>query len=185
MPLPAPKILFLLAGLVPAVISHDSRAQEAISGLADALSPRVVFVTSGGYWEETGEAEPDEATDTTDTEADAGEDATELASDTPMSRGYYRLIAIRGEDNRSQVHLQQIALTPQGPEMALSLGLDEINALGGYVTDIRPEDSTGSVSQAGFAAYIYLKTDPTVNEPDTWVVYIDDIGEIRVERSSN
>ena len=95
------------------------------------------------------------------------------------------LIAIRGADNRSQLHLQQIALTPEGPELALSIGIDEINALGAYVTDIRPEDSTGAASAPGFAAYIYLKTDPKVAEPETWALYVDEFGEIQVERSSN
>ena len=64
-------------------------------------------------------------------------------------------------------------------------GIDEINALGAYVTDMRPEDSTGAATQAGFGAYIFLKTDPTVAEPETWALYIDEFGEIQVERSSN
>jgi hypothetical protein len=45
-------------------------------------------------------------------------------------RGYYRLIAFRGEDNRSLVDLQRIALTPEGPQLVLSISLEEINALG-------------------------------------------------------
>ena len=173
MSLPAPLTLLLLAGL--------------ISPLANQ-APRILFVTSGGYWEEAGETDPDPADpDAAEPESADNETkddtASELAEAVPASHGYYRLIAIRGEDNRSQVHLQQIALTPQG--LALSIEIDEINSLGGYVTDMRPEDSTGAASGAGFAAYIYLKTDPTVVEPDTWALYIDEFGDIQVERSSN
>ena len=173
---PSPKILLLLlAGFVPAIASA-SLAQD-VSALAESLSARLLFVTSGGYWEEAGDA--------TETETQTAEPVSPSAEAAPPKRGYYRLIAIRGADNSSQVHLQQIALTPQGPELALSIGVDEINSLGGYVTDIRPEDSTGAASGPGFAAYIYLKTDPKVIEPDTWSLYVDEFGDIHVERSSN
>ena len=94
-------------------------------------------------------------------------------------------MAIRGEDNRSLLELQEIALGSDGPALASSTGIDEINSLGGYITDIRPEDSTGAASRQGFGAYIYLKTDPAVAEPETWALYIDEFGEMLVERSSN
>ena len=165
----ASKVLLLLACLAPS-LPASGFPQEA-STLADALSPRILFLTSGGYWEKT-----DDATD-------SGNASAEAKAET--QRGYYRLIAIRGEDNRSLVQLQQIALTPEGPELATSIRIDEINSLGGYVTDIRPEDSTGAASQQGFGAYIYLKTDPAVIEPETWAFYIDEFGDIQVERSSN
>ena len=165
----ASKVLLLLACLAPS-LPASGFAQDA-SKLADSLSPRILFLTSGGYWEKAGEA------------ADSSNASAETKAET--QRGYYRLIAIRGEDNRSLVQLQQIALTPEGPELATSIGIDEINSLGGYVTDIRPEDSTGAASQQGFGAYIYLKTDPTVIEPETWAFYIDEFGGIQVERSSN
>lgn len=154
-------VLACLAAWVPA--SAPAFAQQA-SELADNLSPRVLFATSGGFWEKASEG--------SDTEA------------TPL-RGYYRLVAIRGEDNRSLLQLQEIALGTDGPELESSTGIDEINNLGGYITDIRPEDSTGSASQQGFGAYIYLKTEPSVAEPETWVIYIDEFGEMLVERSSN
>jgi hypothetical protein len=163
------KVLLLLACLAPAM-AGSGLAQEA-STLADAVSPRILFVTSGGYWEKANEA--------TESSAAGGEAKTE------GQRGYYRLIAIRGEDNRSLVELQQIALTPDGPEIATSTSIEEINSLGGYITDIRPEDSTGAATLQGFAAYIYLKTDPSVIEPETWAFYIDEFGDIQVERSSN
>ncbi|KGF67511.1 hypothetical protein LL06_21950 [Hoeflea sp. BAL378] len=197
MPLPVPKTLLLLAVLMAPPFATAAQAQEEAAALAGGLAPRVLFVTSGGYWEEAGDAAapaPDAAGEKTagsDAAAPAAEAAGEetagepTAGPAPGSRGYYRLIAIRGADNRSQLHLQQIALTPEGPELALSIGIDEINALGAYVTDIRPEDSTGAASAPGFAAYIYLKTDPKVAEPETWALYVDEFGEIQVERSSN
>ena len=182
---PAPKMLLVLAGLIPAMLA-PAFAQDA-SALADSVPARILFATSGGFWESQDEPEaaeaPAETPAETDTEAAPAE--AEPAAPAVAMRGYYRLIAIRGEDNRSLVYLQQIALTPEGPNSILTIGIDEINELGGYVTDIRPEDSTGAASQPGFAAYIYLKTDPKVIEPDTWAVYIDDLGDIRVEQSSN
>ncbi|MDZ7601758.1 MAG: hypothetical protein U1A06_10335 [Hoeflea sp.] len=178
--LPSPKILLLLAGLTTP-LSGPALAQEDPTSLAGALSPRVLFITSGGYWEGTGET-----AEAAGSANQAGaETAPELAEAAPASRGYYRLIAIRGADNKSQVFLQHIALTPDGPDLALSIGIDEINSLGGYVTDMRPEDSTGTATQAGFAAYIHLKTDPSVAEPETWALYIDEFGDMQVERSSN
>jgi hypothetical protein len=152
------------------LMSAPGWAQQAAT-LAEAVSPRILFLTSGGYWENSGEGSAPEA------------EAT--AAETGLQRGYYRLIAIRGEDNRSLLQLQQIALTPEGPKLATTIGIDEINNLGGYVTDIRPEDSTGSASRQGFGAYVYLKTDPSVVEPETWSVYIDEFGDILVEQSSN
>lgn len=156
------RMMALLLCLAP-LVSAPAFAQQA-SELADTLSPRILFMTSGGYWEKAVEG------------AEAGSET---------QRGYYRLVAIRGEDNRSLLQLQEIALTTDGPELASSIGIDEINSLGGYITDIRPEDSTGAARQQGFGAYIYLKTDPSVIEPETWAFYIDEFGEMLVERSSN
>jgi len=153
------KVPLLLVWLVPAMPLTGS-AQEP-NDLAAALSPRILFVTSGGYWEKTGE--------------EAGS----------QQRGYYRLIAVRGEDNRSLVELQHIALTADGPQLLERSGIEEINSLGAYVTDIRPEDSTGAAAQQGFGAYIYLKTAPNAVEPETWALYVDQFGDIQVEQSSN
>ena len=41
-----------------------------------------------------------------------------------QQRGYYRLIAIRGEDNRSLLELQHIALTPEGPQLLTSAAVE-------------------------------------------------------------
>jgi len=168
------KVFLLLAWLVQAM-PGPAVAQDA-AVLADSLPARILFVTSGGYWEETEKA--------TETEEAEGE-ASGLAEAAPQNRGYYRLVAIRGDDNRSLLQLQHIALTANGPELARSAGVEEINSLGAFITDIRPGDSTGAASGPGFAAYIYLKLDPTVAEPDTWALYIDEFGDIMVEMSSN
>lgn len=166
------KMLAMMVCLAP-LLSSPGFAQQG-SELADSLSPRLLFMTSGGYWETQ-----DETSESGDT------DASDAQATTELKRGYYRLIAIRGEDNRSLLQLQQIALGPDGPVLETSMGIDEINSLGGYITDIRPEDSTGAASKPGFGAYIYLKTDPSVVEPETWALYIDEFGDIMVEQSSN
>ncbi|OCW56685.1 hypothetical protein [Hoeflea olei] len=181
MPLPHSRTLALLA-LLALAPAGAAQAQSDGDTLAGALSPRVLFVTSGGSWEGTaddaGDADKADAADATKPSDPAAEAA-------PAPRGYYRLIAIRGADNTSDLQLQQIALTPDGPELVMTTAVEEINALGAYVTDIRPEDSTGTASAPGFAAYIYLKTDPGVAEPETWSLYVDEFGEMQVERSSN
>lgn len=191
----AAKIITLMAGLI-AMTTVASSAQDSLT-LAETLAGRVLFVTSGGYWEELATPDPDDAAQSQQP-ADAATKAPDGAepqgknenAEAPTDaaaprRGYYRLVAIRGQDNRSLVHLQQMQQTPQGPEVIMSIGIEEINSLGGYVTDIRPEDSTGTVTQPGFAAYIYLKADPSVAEPDTWTLFVDEFGDIRVEQSTN
>lgn len=179
MPLPSPKTLFILAGLLVSVPSA-SLAQNA-EEIAEALPERVLFVTSGGYWEDAG----DDASQETATDGEAGTSETEEAGAGEMRRGYFRLIVVRGEDNRSLAELQRIELAADGPALDQSTSLEEINELGAYVTDVRPENSTGTSSQPGFAAFVYLKTDPSVSEPETWTVIVDEFGDIVVEQSSN
>lgn len=178
MPLPAPKVLFVLTALLTGATA-PALAQDT-GGIAQGLNERVLFVTSGGFWEEAVAPQGDAGG-----EASGQADSTTETAPTTTRRGYYRLVAIRGEDNRSLVELQQIELTPGGPQLALSTGLEEINALGAYVTDIRPEDSTGTARQPGLSAFIYLKTDPTMAEPETWALFVDEFGDIVVEKSSN
>lgn len=190
-----------LKSLAAAAIALGLAAAPAASqdAFTESLSERVLFVTSGGYWEEI--AESDEPVETagaesadneggdvqtsTESGSDAPADAAAANDAPPAARGYYRLIAIRGQDNRSQLILQQIALTPEGPQLAMSIGIKEINALRAYITDVRPENSTGRSSGPGFAAFIYLKTAPEVVEPETWALFVDEFGNIVVEQSSN
>jgi hypothetical protein len=196
MPKPALRVLLVIAGLIAGPVM-PAPAQEA-EEIAQGLNERVLFVTSGGYWEELVENQSDPSGvpgSSASEPGEAGADAPAEAVEEPQSgteaprsgtrRGYYRLVAIRGEDNRSLVDLQRIALTPEGPQLVLSISLEEINALGAYVTDIRPENSTGAASEPGFSAFIYLKTDPAVTEPETWALFVDTFGDIVVEKSSN
>ncbi|WP_420409112.1 hypothetical protein [Hoeflea sp.] len=180
MSLPSAKSLFVLASLfvsVPAV----ALAQD-VEEIAGALPERVLFVTSGGFWQDAGDdtasrdASAEDETDTT---------VAEESGAAEMPRGYYRLVVVRGEDNRSLAELQRIELAADGPVLVQSVSLEEIEEIGAYVTDVRPESSTGTSGQPGFSAYIYLKTDPTVSEPDTWSVFVDEFGDIVVEQSSN
>jgi hypothetical protein len=166
----------LLLALLLAVTGASAHAEDA-----NVVSPQVTFVTSTGYWEESGD--PLSALDPSDPQA---EPATEPknAEGAPR-RGYYKLIALRQQDGTAQIHLQQIAATPAGPEVISSAELEEFSSLKAYVTDIRPETSTGVTAQPGMFATVYLKTDPAAREPETWTVLIDDLGDIKVERASN
>ncbi|MDX3973481.1 hypothetical protein [Shinella sp.] len=140
------------------------------------VAETITFVVSTGFWEEPVE-EGEEATAKQET---AG--ATKPAE---MRRGYYKLIAMRQPDGTAEVHLQQIEATSSGPKIASSTVLDEFSAMKPYVTDIRPENSSGITTQPGLFATVYLKTDPKAAEPESWTVLIDDLGEIKIERATN
>jgi hypothetical protein len=74
--------------------------------------------------------------------------------------GYYKLFAVRQADRTAKVYLQQIAQTDNGPDIVSTVELQELNDLNPYVTDIRPENSTGRLNEPGLFAMVYLKTDP-------------------------
>jgi len=171
-------LLTLCAALTLAATAP--RAQDA-----DILPSNVIFVTSTGYWEESGDPlevlDPSAAPSTAQT-APAAETPEKTA---PAQRGYYKLIAVRQPDGTAHIHLQQIATSADGPKVVSSAELEEFSSLKAYVTDIRPESSTGVSSQPGLFATVYLKTDPQAAEPDNWTVLIDDIGDIKVERETN
>jgi hypothetical protein len=140
----------------------------------DILPSNVIFVTSTGYWEDgAGAPQPDGKVGQDETPAPAGQ------------RGYYKLIAVRQADGTARIHLQQIAASPTGPEVISSAELEEFSALKPYVTDIRPETSTGITRQPGMFATVYLKTDPAATEPESWTVLVDDLGDIKIERATN
>lgn len=130
----------------------------------DTLPSSVTFVTSTGYWE----------------------DAAETGATAQTQRkGYYKLVSIRQPDRTAKIYLQQIASADSGPTVVSSVEIEELNALKPYVTDIRPESSSGVTSQPGLFATVYLKTDPQAKEPESWTVMIDELGEMIVERASN
>ncbi|WP_411036032.1 hypothetical protein [Shinella sp. BYT-45] len=156
--------LLLLAG--PPVLADD----------ASPVPETVTFVVSTGFWEEPVEE---------DAEENAKPETADADKPAAMRRGYYKLIAVRQPDGTAEVHLQQIEATPDGPKVASSTVLDEFSAMKPYVTDIRPENSSGVTTQPGLFATVYLKTDPKVTEPESWTVLIDDLGEIKVERATN
>lgn len=182
-----------------------AHAQSAAETGIETLSDRVMFVVSGGFWEgvigeEDGSTEPaapadDAATDAAAapaTEAAAGTEASPEAPATEaapevltMQKGYYRIVAIRAEDNHSLFYLQQMVLGEDGPQVVLTMDIAELSDLNAYVTDIRPEDSSGGASQPGFAAYVYLKPDLKTTEPETWSVLVDDLGDITVSQADN
>jgi hypothetical protein len=145
------------------------------------MPANIIFVTSTGYWEESGDPlsvlDPN-GTKTTETQSVEQPPA-------PAQRGYYKLVAVRQPEGNAHIFLQQVALDAAGPKVVSSAELEEFSAMKAYVTDIRPETSDGVSSQPGLFATVYLKTDPTAGEPETWTVLIDDIGDIKVERETN
>ncbi|MCA1403088.1 hypothetical protein I6F26_00540 [Ensifer sp. IC3342] len=168
------KALFL--ALCLALPASNLWAQESA-----ILPSNITFVTSTGYWEESGAALSQDSA-----EKNAGGATSGLQERSPSGkRGYYKLIAVRQNDGTAQVHLQQIASAPAGPEVVSSAELEEFTALKPYVTDIRPETSTGITPQPGMFATVYLKTDPSAREPESWTVVIDDLGDIKIERATN
>ena len=191
--------LLLRAGLVGLMLAGGTALAEDI----DQLPVTATFVISGGSWEGDAEASPSAPPSSTPAPAQspaqapapatpapapagaaAPSPAVDSAAPTPR-RGYYKLIAIRQPDRTAKVYLQQILSSDAGPQVLESVELEEFSAIRPYVTDIRPEDSTGVSRQPGFFATVYLKTDPAEVEPEGWTVLIDEFGEIRVERATN
>lgn len=181
-------IQFLRAGLVGLLVASGPALAEDI----DQLPVTATFVISGGAWEgdaeSLGAAKP--ATPPAPAPGDAAAPApapasTAEAAAPAMRSGYYKVIAIRQPDRTAKVYLQQILSSETGPQVLESVELEEFTAIRPYVTDIRPEDSTGVSRQPGFFATVYLKTDPAQIEPEGWTVLIDEFGEIRVERETN
>lgn len=167
----------ILAVLLAAALSGPAGAQEP-----ELLPLNITFAVSTGYWEgdkgALGMLDKDltiEAPET-DTAADGGSETR---------RGYYKLFAVRQADATARIHLQQIALSETGPQLVSSIELEEFSAIKAYVTDIRPESSTGMAASPGLFATVYLKTEPTAQEPESWTVLIDDLGELKVERATN
>lgn len=177
--------LLLRAGFLGLMLAGGPALAEDI----DQLPVTATFVISGGSWE--GDAETSASTPpVSPTPAPAPAGATvpapaEGAATPAPRRGYYKLIAIRQPDRTAKVYLQQILSGDAGPQVLESVELEEFSAIRPYVTDIRPEDSTGVSRQPGFFATVYLKTDPAAVEPEGWTVLIDEFGEIRVERATN
>ena len=159
--------------VVPGLLSSARAADEALP------AAEIIFVTSTGFWEESGD--PLAILDPT------GKAEGQKPGETQpeKQRGYYKLIAVRQPEGNAHIYLQQIASGAEGPKVISSAELEEFSAMKAYVTDIRPETSDGISTQPGLFATVYLKTDPAATEPETWTVLIDDIGDIKVERETN
>lgn len=168
-----------------------SPAQDADTAITD-LSDRLLFVVSGGSWEKVPEtaveADPNEEQPAEDASGEKPDEAaspdtadTEEGEPIVSTRGYYRLAAFRAEDNTSRIYLQQMELTDAGPAVEMTTEIEELNASPSYVTNI-VQENTG---QPGFSAFIYAKSDPSLPEPDTWTVFVDEFGELTIEKATN
>lgn len=165
----------IVAGLI---VTGSTIPAEAQPFDDDILPASIIFATSTGYWEDDGDSLPVERAPTT-TQSVNTEDAK------PQQRhGYYKLFAVRQPDKTCKVYLQQIAQSDAGPAIVSTVELQEITDLKPYVTDIRPENSTGIIQEPGLFATIYLKTDPAADS-DGWTVLIDEFGDITVEKATN
>lgn len=145
--------------LFGAAVSAQSQGIEDALTLPDTLT----FTVSGGYWTEE----------------------EDVDGETVTKGGYYRLSAFRRADKTSELILQKIENTDDGPQQAITLDVEEISGMNAFITDMRPESSLGSSQSQGFAAFVYLKTDISTVEPETYSVYIDDLDDIYVELASN
>ncbi|MCM2473762.1 hypothetical protein HGO38_09780 [Rhizobium sp. CG5] len=168
------RLLFPIAAAL-LVQSFSAVAQDA-----GTVPATVTFVISGGYWEDDGDAVVEGQT-----EATAPATPAPSAEQPAMRRGYYRLISVRQPDRTAKVFLQQMAAGDDGPALVTNVELEEFTAIKPYVTDVRPEDSSGVSRLPGLFATVYLKTDPTSAEPESYTVLIDEFGEIRVEKATN
>ncbi|WP_347360148.1 hypothetical protein [Rhizobium sp. Root1334] len=159
---------------LPFAEGSAARADETV-----LMPANIIFVTSTGYWEESGDP-----LSALDPKAGTATD-NQSATISPTQRGYYKLVAVRQPEGNAHIFLQQVVLDAAGPKVISSAELEEFSAMKAYVTDIRPDTSDGVAAQPGLFATVYLKTDPTALEPETWTVLIDDIGDIKVERETN
>ncbi|MEX2739987.1 hypothetical protein AB3480_00825 [Rhizobium mongolense] len=162
--------------LAAALITGPAGLAKAVTPADTILPPTVIFATSTGYWEES---RPDIAI-----ERAPGAASDPAKAEPQPRRGYYKLFSVRQPDKTSKIYLQQIAQTDSGPEIVSSVELHEFTQLKPYVTDIRPESSTGMGKQPGLFATVYLKTDPNA-ESEGWTVLIDEFGEITIEKATN
>ena len=180
--LPRPPALVACAVIVlaSALAWLPAAASEDPAVLADTTPTRVLSVVSGGYWEV--KAEASETEDKTEGDDAAKTEAAEAPAD---KRGYYRSLAIRSADNTSRLYLQRIWLSEDGPVLLDTREITALTELKAYITDMRPENSTGVAKQHGFVTYVYLKEDPRAEEPDTWELYVDDFGDAAFTPASN
>ncbi|MBB3398135.1 MULTISPECIES: hypothetical protein [unclassified Rhizobium] len=164
-----------LCALLLAAIALCARTAAA----EDATLPAsIIFATSTGYWEDDG------TTPVVQRAPSAPRTSAAAAAPAKPRHGYYKLFAVRQTDRTAKIYLQQIEQGAGGPAIASTVELQELNDLKPYVTDIRPESSSGMLKEPGLFAMVYLKTDPDA-ESETWTVVIDEFGEVTVGKASN
>lgn len=151
-----------------------AHAQTQAAGI-DALPVSTIFVTSSGMWEQAAHEKAEDST--------AKDNNT--ASSSEPTRGYYKIIAMRQADGTAKIYLQQIAYTANGPSLQETVELEEFTQMKVYVTDIRPESSSGASDVPGLFITVHLKTEPTQKEADAWTVLIDELGDMKIEKASN
>lgn len=170
-------------------------AAQAEDNEDPVLPAAITFATSTGYWEDDGGAPavsrapvpPSPTATSTAAPGDAPTASSKpaTAATQPQARhGYYKLFAVRQSDHTAKIYLQQIAQTDHGPDIVSTVELQELNDLNPYVTDIRPENSTGRLNEPGLFAMVYLKTDPD-GDIGSWTVLIDEFGDVSVEKSGH
>ncbi len=161
---------FLTTTFLAASLTFASAQTADIS----ALPASTIFVTSSGMWEKT--APPD---------VKPGDAPAETKPTGEPVRGYYKVIAMRQYDGTAKIYLQQIAHTANGPNLVETVELEEFTQMKAYVTDIRPESSTGASDVPGLFVTVHLKTDPAQKDADAWTVLIDELGDMKIEKASN
>ncbi|MET0171458.1 MAG: hypothetical protein ABW206_03575 [Agrobacterium vaccinii] len=142
----------------------------------DALPVSTIFVASSGMWEQDANAQTNDNASKTENNA---------APSAEPTRGYYKVIAMRQTDGTAKIYLQQIAYTANGPSLVETVELEEFTQMKAYVTDIRPESSTGASDVPGLFVTVHLKTNPTQKDADAWTVLIDELGDMKIEKASN
>jgi hypothetical protein len=173
----------LFASFLAFTVSSQAQTYEEAVALPNAL----IFSVTAGSWSEEVELAQEADVETTP-ETDSGTDSSTVSTDAVevmLMEGYYRLSAFEKVDKTSIVFLQKIARGDEGLTQHFTLELEEISVLDAYITDIRLENPNSTPDETGFAAYIFLKTDPNSSEPETYSVYIDDLDSIYVEPASN
>jgi len=147
------------------------------------LPATIQFSTSTGYWEDDGAAAAP-ATPPAAKDTPAPQQTAQPAQKPRQRHGYYKLFSVRQADRTSKVYLQQIIAGDAAPEILSTTELPEITAMKAYVTDIRPENSSGIIREPGLFAMVFIKVDPDA-DAEVWNVMLDEIGEVSVEKASN
>ncbi|EPE99266.1 hypothetical protein [Rhizobium grahamii] len=167
-----PTTLCALLLTVSSLYAQPAAADDPI------LPASIIFATSTGYWEDDGTAPAVQRVPS------APQPTASSPATAKPRHGYYKLFAVRQSDRTAKIYLQQIEQGDGAPAIASTVELQELNELKPYVTDIRPENSSGMLKEPGLFAMVYLKTDPDA-ESETWTVVIDEFGEVTVGKASN